>query len=132
MGPRTKIYGNEAKITDKDNILLELDPLVNSIPTTDTFHHLGHEGKVFIHSDRHNAIATNLDILIRIPSGDAARQVHMRFNYTANTPVGDLDVDVILYKDTIVSADGTPESIASTNSAVVKTSGVLMSQLMGW
>lgn len=126
MGPRTKIYGNEAKITDKDNILLELDPLVNSIPTTDTFHHLGHEGKVFIHSDRHNAIATNLDILIRIPSGDAARQVHMRFNYTANTPVGDLDVDVILYKDTIVSADGTPESIVSTNSAVVKTSGVLL------
>lgn len=105
---------------------VENDPLVKSIPITETFHHLGHEGMVFIHSDRHSNITTNLDILIRIPSGDADRQVHMRFNYTANTPVGDLDVDVILYKNTIVSADGTPEPIVSTNSAEVKTSGVVL------
>lgn len=114
------------RITDEDNVLLQLDPFVNSIPTTETFHHLGHEGKVFIHSDRHNGITTNLDILIRIPAGDASRQVHMRFNYTATASVGTLDVDVILYKDTVVSADGTPETIVTTNDAVVKTSGVLM------
>lgn len=126
MAQSSKIYGNEVPITDKDGVQIENDNLVKSLVTTETFHHLGHEGKVFIHSDRHNAITTNLDILIRIPAGDAARQVHMRFNYTANTPVGDLDVDVILYKDTIVSVDGTPESIVSTNSAVVKTSGVLL------
>ena len=105
---------------------VEVDPLVDSIPVTETFHHLGHEGKVFIHSDRHNNITTNLDILIRVPAGDAARQVHMRFNYTANVEVGVLDVDVKLYKDTIVSVDGTSEPIMSTNDANVKTSGILM------
>ena len=107
---------------------VELDPLVNSIPTTDTFHHLGHEGKVFIHSDRHDAIAdaANFDVLIRIPAGDADRQVHMRFNYIGKANTGTLDVDIILYKDTIVSADGSAETIMSTNDAVVKSTGVLM------
>lgn len=114
------------RITDEDGVLLQLDPLVKSIPITETFHHLGHEGKVFIHSDRHNGITANFDILIRIPAGNADRQVHMRFNYTATASTGTLDVDIILYKDTIVSADGTPEDIMSTNDAVVKSTGVLM------
>lgn len=114
------------RITDEDGVLLQLDPLVKSIPTTETFHHLGHEGMVFIHSDRHDGIIGNFDILIRIPAGNADRQVHMRFNYTATASAGTLDVDVILYKDTTVSADGTPEDVISTNDAVVKTSGVLL------
>jgi hypothetical protein len=107
---------------------LELDQLVQSVPTTDTFHHLGHEGKVFIHSDRHNAIANgaNFDILIKIPAGEPDRQVHMRFNYTGKANTGTLDVDVILYKGVTVSAEGTPESIVSTNDAVVRTTGVTM------
>ena len=111
------------------NAALELDPLVNSIPVTDTFHHLGHEGMVFIHSDRHSGIAsgTNFDMLIRIPAGNSARQVHMRFNYVAVVSAGGvLDIDVILYKDTTVSADGAAESIVSTNDAIVKATGVLM------
>lgn len=116
------------KIIDENKTLLELDPLVNSIPTTDTFHHLGHEGKVFIHTDRHSAIAdgANLDILIRIPAGNADRQVHMRFNYIGKANTGTLDIDIELYKDVTVSADGVTELIASTNDAVVKTTGVLM------
>lgn len=107
---------------------IELDSLVNSMPTTDTFHHLGHEGMVFIHSDRHDAIANgaNFDILIRIPAGNAGRQVHIRFNYISKANTGTLDVDVIMYKNVTVSADGTPESIISTNDAVVKSTGVLM------
>lgn len=107
---------------------LELDQLVNSVPTTDTFHHLGHEGKVFIHSDRHGPIANgaNFDILIRIPAGNADRQVHMRFNYTGKANTGTLDVDVILYEGTVVSADGSAEDMMSTNDAVVKSTGVLM------
>ena len=108
---------------------VDIDPLVKSIPTTDTFHHLGHEGKVFIHSDRHADLVNtaSLDILICIPAGDAARQVHMRFSYTAVVAAGGvLDVDVILYKDTTVSATGSSEAVVSTNDAVVKTSGVLM------
>ena len=113
------------RITDEDNVLVQLDPLVKSIPTTGTFHHLGHEGKVFIHSDRHNGITTNLDILIRIPAGNASRQVHMRYSYTGHATAGALDIDVILYEGVTVSADGTPEAIVSTNDAVVKTSGVL-------
>ncbi len=118
-----KIY---SLITDEAGTIVELDSLVKSIPITETFHHLGHEGKVFIHSDRHNGITGNLDILIRIPAGNADRQAHMRFNYAASATTGTLDVDVLLYEDTTVSADGTPEEIMSTNSAVVKTSGVLM------
>ena len=107
---------------------VELDPLVNSIPITDTFHHLGHEGKVFIHSDRHPGIANaaNLDYLIRVPSGDATRQVHMRFNFIGKANTGTLDVDIILYKDSTVSADGSAEDIVSTNDAVVKATGVLI------
>ena len=122
--------GNEIQVTDKNGVKVELDALVQSIPTTGTFHYLGHLGKVFIHSDRHSEIATdaNFDILIRIPAGNAARQVHMRFNYSAEVPTGALDVDVVLYKDPIVSADGAAESIVSTNDAVVKTTGVLMFQ----
>ena len=110
-------------LTDKNGTLLSLDTLVESVPVTETFHHLGHEGKVFIHSDRHSGIlnGANFDILIRIPAGNAARQVHMRFNYTAEVTAGTLDVDVMLYKDTIVSADGTSENLVSTNDAVIKT-----------
>ncbi len=107
---------------------VQIDPLVKSIPTTSTFHHLGHEGKVFIHTDRHDGVA-NLatdDILIRIPAGDAARQVHMRWSYKGKALTGTLDADVVLYKNTAVSADGTPHTIVSTNDAVVKSSGVLM------
>lgn len=108
---------------------IEIDPLVKSMPTTSTFHHLGHEGKVFIHSDRHAGLATgaSLDILICIPAGDPTRQVHMRFNYTAVVAAGGvLDVDVILYKDTTVSDTGGAEAIVSTNDALVKTTDVLM------
>ena len=108
---------------------LELDPLVKSIPVTDTFHHLGHEGKVFIHSDRHSGIANgaNLDMLIRVPAGNADRQVHMRFHYVGVVAAGGvLDIDVTLYGGITVSADGTPETIVSTNDALVKTTGVTM------
>ncbi|MCK5602368.1 hypothetical protein KAR91_10875 [Candidatus Pacearchaeota archaeon] len=107
---------------------LELDPLVKSVPTTDTFHHLGHEGKVFIHSDRHNGIANgaNFDYLLRVPAGNSARQVHMRFNFIGKANTGSLDIDVCLYKDTVVSADGSPEAVHSTNDAVVRTTDVLL------
>ena len=120
--------GGRVILNDKYNVEVELDPLVKSIPVTDTFHHLGHEGKVFIHSDRHNGIAdaTNFDMLIRIPAGNANRQVHMRFNYVGKAITGTLDADVVLYGGVTVSADGTTEQVVSTNDAVVKTTGVLM------
>lgn len=123
-------YATPNTITDKNKVFLELDPLVKSIPTTDTFHHLGHEGKVFIHSDRHDEIAADatLDMLICIPAGNAARQVHMRYNYAAKSDAGGtgLDVDVELYKDTTVSDVGVEEVVVSTNDAVVKETGVIM------
>lgn len=107
---------------------VEPDPLVKSIPVTDTFHHLGHEGKVFLHSDRHDAIANgaNFDMLIRVPAGNAERQIHLRFNYIGKANTGTLDVDIILYEDITVSADGSLEQIVSTNDAVVLTTGVTM------
>lgn len=107
---------------------LSLDPFVQSVPVTDTFHHLGHEGKVFIHSDRHSAIANgaSLDILICIPAGEPNRQVHMRFFYTGKANTGTLDIDIIMYKGVTVSAEGSVEPITSTNDAVVRTTGVLM------
>ncbi len=117
-----------AEIVDGET-MVELDQLVKSIPITDTFHHLGHEGMVFIHSDRHMGIAdeANFDMLIRIPAGNADRQVHMRFHYVAVVAAGGtLDVDVTLYEGVTVSADGNSEPVISTNDAVVKTSGVLM------
>ena len=116
------------KITDDAAILVELDPLVNSIPTTGTFHHLCHEGKVFIHGERHDAVAdaASFDMLIRIPAGNAARQVHFRFHYSAKANTGTLDVDVMFYKDVVTSADGTPETIVAVNDAIVRSSGVLM------
>ena len=115
-------------IGDLEGTTLSLDPLVESVPVTDTFHHLGHEGKVFIHSDRHSGIAdgANFDILIRIPAGNADRQVHMRFNYIGKANTGSLDIDVMLYEGVTASADGSPEGIVSTNDAVVKSTGVLM------
>ena len=123
-------YAIPNTVTDKNAVFLELDQLVKSIPVTDTFHHLGHEGKVFIHSDRHSGIAdgANLDILICIPAGSPNRQVHMRYNYSAKSDAGGtgLDVDVELYKDTTVSDVGSTEAIVSTNDAVVKTTGVIM------
>jgi len=105
---------------------VETDPLVKSIPTTSTFHHLGHEGKVFVHSDRHNGLANEgtLNFLVVIPAGDASRQVHMRFGFTSKAVTGTLDLDVVLYKDTTVSANGAEELVVSTNDAVVKTTDV--------
>jgi hypothetical protein len=118
----------KSALKDSNSVEVEFDPLVNSVPVTETFHHLGHEGKVFIHSDRHNAVAdgANFDVLIRIPAGAADRQVHFRFNYIGRANTGTLDVDILLYKDTIVSADGVPESIVSTNDANVLTTGITM------
>ena len=115
-------------ITDLQGNTVALDQLVESIPVTETFHHLGHEGKVFIHGERHNGLAdaSNFDILIRIPAGNAARQVHFRFNYTSKANTGTLDVDVLLYKEPTTTADGSPEAIVSTNDAEVKSTGVLM------
>lgn len=107
---------------------VEIDSLVKSIPTTGTFHHLGHEGMVFIYSERLNAIgdATNLDILIRVPAGNINRQVHLRFETHSKANTGTLDADVILYEGITVSADGTQKTIASNNDAVVKSTGMLM------
>lgn len=121
-------YPPASMVTDENGVLVELDPFVNSVPTTSTFHHLGHEGMVFIHTDRHDEIANgaNFDMLIRIPAGSADRQVHMRFNYTGKANTGTLDIDLILYKDTVVSADGVSELIVSTNDANQKSTGVLM------
>lgn len=110
---------------------LELDSLVKSIPVTETFHHLGHEGKVFIHSDRHNAIANgaNFDVLIRIPAGNPNRQIHTRFNYIGKANTGTLDADIILYKGVTVSATGAESDIVSTNDAVVKSTGVTIYEM---
>ena len=129
-----KLFGSNdnpftTKITDSNNVLLQLDPLVETIPTTGTFHHLGHEGQVFLHSERHNGIVGGAveDVLIRIPAGNAARQVHLRFNSKGKSRTGILDANVSLYKDPTTTADGTTVgAIPSTNDANVKTTGVLM------
>ncbi len=107
---------------------VEIDLIVKSVPTTGTFHHLGHEGMVFIYSERYNAIANtaNLDILIRVPAGNTDRQVHLRFQTHSKANTGTLDVDVILYEGITVSADGTEKTIASNNDAVIKSTGVSM------
>ena len=107
---------------------LEYDPYVKSMPTTGTFHHLGHEGKVFAHSDRHAALANAgvLDYLIIIPAGNPLRQVHMRYGIIGKANTGTLDVDIELFKDSITSANGTPESIVSTNDANVRTTDVTL------
>ena len=115
-------------ISDPNSVVLELDPFVKSIPITDTFHHLGHEGKVFIHSDRHSGLADAaiFDYLLRVPAGEPDRQVHLRFNFIGKANTGSLDIDICLYKDTVVSADGSSEPVVSTNDANVLTSGVLL------
>lgn len=115
-------------ITDPLGNTVALDSLVESVPVTDTFHHLGHEGKVFIHSDRHSGIAdaADFDYLIRIPAGNSARQVHMRFNFIGKANTGSLDIDICFYREPVVSADGSPEPFISTNDAVVKSTGVLL------
>lgn len=107
---------------------VEIDPFVKSLPTTGTFHHLGHEGKVFAHSDRHAAIADAavVNYHVRIPAGDATRQVHMRFGFIGKANTGTLDVDVQLYKDCTVTVLGSAETAVSTNDANVKTTGVLI------
>ncbi len=119
---------SKVALTDGNGVDAELDPLVNALPVTETFHHLGHEGKVFIHGERHDGIAdsANYDMLIRVPAGNAARQVHFRFNYVSKANTGTLDVDVTLYKEPTTTADGSAETIVSTNDAEVKTTGVLM------
>lgn len=119
---------SKTAIGDSNGVELILDALVESIPTTETFHYLGHLGKVFIHGERHSEVAdgANFDMLIRIPAGNAARQIHFRFNYASKANTGTLDVDVMLYREPTTTADGSTETIVSTNDAIVKTTGVLM------
>lgn len=120
-GTDTLLGDPTVKLSDIFSVLLELDALVKSVPTTGTFHHLGHEGKVFIHSDKHSvASGANLDYLLKVPASPSGRQVHLRFDITSS----ELPADIELYRDTIVSADGTPEVLNSTNDVVVKTTGV--------
>lgn len=107
---------------------VDIDPLVRSVPTTSTFHHLGHEGKVFIYSLRHTAIASEADhyVLIRLPAGAANRQVHMRYAFDALANTGTLDVDVSLYKEPTVTLEGDAQTIVSTNDFWDLSTGVLI------
>ena len=108
---------------------LEYDYLVNSVPTTSTFHHLCHEGMVFDHSDRHTGIAdaANLDILMCIPAGNPDRQVHMRYYFDSVT-AGTLDIDMVLYKNTTVSDAGSLETVPNVSDySNAKISGVTIS-----
>ena len=116
------------KITDTSNTVLHHDKLVQSMVITRTFHHLGHEGMVFIYSERFNTIANgaNLDILIRMPAGNANRECHLRFTTISKANTGTLDVDVILREGITVSAVGDVKTIPSTNDATVKATGVLI------
>ena len=68
----------------------------------------------------------NFDTLIVVPAGDATRQVHLRFSYSLSgaTPGTDVEADLVLYKDTVVSANGAVEPIVSNNDANVKATGV--------
>ena len=115
-------------IVDTDGNIVNVDSLVGGIVTTETFHYLSHLGMVFIHGERHNTVVdgANLDMLVRIPAASPGRQVHFRFNYLGKANAGELDIDIILYKGTTVSADGNAEAIVSTNDAVVKSTGVSM------
>ncbi len=120
-GTNTLLGDPTVKVKDNSGTDLKLDSLVESVPTTSTFHHLGHEGMVFIYSNKHSVAAgANLDELIKIPGSPAGREVHLRFNYIATDVPGDL----CLYKNTIVSADGNQEVVHSNNDVNVKTSGV--------
>jgi hypothetical protein len=105
---------------------VQIDPLVNSIPTTSTFHHLGHEGKVFIYSARTAAIASEANhyILIRLPADAATRQMHMRYAFSALANTGTLDVDVSLYKEPTVTAPGDATVIANTNDFFGLSTGI--------
>lgn len=107
---------------------VDIDALVSSVPTTGTFHHLGHEGKVFAHSDRHPTIADSavVNYHIRVPAGDATRQVHLRFGFIGKANTGTLDVDIEFFKGCTVTGLGSVETVISTNDADVKTSGVLI------
>jgi hypothetical protein len=104
------------------------DEVVESLPTTGTFHHLGHEGRVFVHSDRHLAIAdaSVVNFHLRIPAGEASRQIHLRYNFTAKANTGTLDVDIELYKGCTVSSLGAAETISNTNDTSAKTTGLLL------
>lgn len=116
-------------ISDIHGTVVSLDRLVESIPTTSTFHHLCHEGYVFIHSNRNAAIenGANLDIVVRIPPGDSTRQVHMRFFFHAKANTGTLDVDVCLYKDATVSVTGAASDISNVSDYDnAKTTGVII------
>jgi hypothetical protein len=105
---------------------VQADPLVKSIPTTSTFHHLGHEGKVFIYSARTIAIAAEADhyILIRLPADAAARQMHTRYTFSALANTGTLDVDVSLYKEPTVTDPGDATVIANTNDFFGLSTGI--------
>lgn len=106
---------------------VEIDRLVKSVPTTSTFHHLCHEGYVFIQNKRYADIAdaANLDLLVRMPAGNADRQVHMRFSFLGEANTGTLDVDIVMYKDTTVSADGSAQTIVNVSDYFnAKTTGV--------
>lgn len=107
---------------------VEFDPLVKSVPITSTFHHLGHEGKVFIYSARHPAIAAGADhyILIRLPAGAANRQMHMRYAFDSLANTGTLDVNVTLYKEPTVTDDGDAQTIANTNDFFGLSTGILI------
>ena len=121
QGSNSLLGNPTVRIEDNSGTSLDLDALVESVPTTSTFHHLGHEGMVFIHSNTHSvASGANLDELIKVPASPSGRQVHLRFNYT----VSDVPSDLFLYRDVVVSADGNAETICSNNDVVEKTSGV--------
>ena len=107
---------------------VDIDPLVKSVPVTSTFHHLGHEGKVFISSGRVAAIASEADhyLTVRMPAGLAERQAHMRYAFNALANTGTLDVDIRLFKDSPVTVDGSAQAAISTNSFWDFSSGVLI------
>lgn len=99
-----------AYLEDLENNTTIIDKVSASQVTVDYSHHEVHEGSAYVHRSAHTVLKAGvLDHLIVTP--DTARWSHMVIGVEA---IGST-IEVILYEDTITSADGTPMTVINRN-----------------
>lgn len=110
-------YSEKKRIWD-GTTNVEVDTYAKGIKVIDAYHARIHAGQTFIHSGKYSiANGASRDILIVVGAGEYPHIRHSML--TDDTPI-----DILLYEDTVVSANGTALNVYNCNRNSATASGV--------
>ena len=101
----------------------QADVVPGSSVVTEIDHYLLHIGNAFVHKDVHTVLTgADLDYLLVNNSAYEVHLISWGFESTAG------DADILVYKGTTTSADGSAETMHNRNNNSVKTSSAVLTE----